>query len=634
MPKQHRALTRILGRIAEEGFWSVLSQLSPKEAVMLARAASDSYYNSGEDILTDSQYDALVLVLEESSLGREYVRQIGAPVRGEKVPLPYHMGSMNKIKEEGALVKWLEGHPGPYYLSDKIDGVSLLIVGNKRGIKVYTRGGGDVGQDVSHLLPYLSLPPVSKKKWAVRGEAIIPKEAFGRWEVERKNPRSMTAGLINTDPARLDEEMAYDIHFVAFEVVYPRLTPGQGYRWLEDGGWETVYHKKYRTLSAKKLSQIYATRLEESPYDIDGLVVIQDQMQTYAESGNPSYAFAFKGITEVKETTVRKVVWNPSKDGNLVPTLHLQPVTLSRSTVSKVTGIHARNVVDNGLGKGAVIQLIKSGEIIPRVISVLHPVEPELPPHSHWDSNGVHLVLDNPDTDARVQITRLTKFMVDIGVDGLSRGIVSRLYGAGYDTVEKILSLTPEVLVDVEGFAKTSAQKTVRSISKALEGLDLLTLMVASNLLGRSMSYTRLQTVLDAYPQIVKEYRKSSRSKWESKIEALPGFGSKNTEIFLAGLEEFIPFYREFTRHHTVQPYQGLEEQGDLFQSQVVVFSGFRNGEWEKYIKSQGGKMGGNVSKNTTLLVWSEGTGLKWEAAEKLGIPKMSKIDFQKKYGL
>lgn len=104
------------------------------------------------------------------------------------------MGSQNKIKDsEEEITKYKKQYKGPYIISDKLDGVSCLIVykrntadKNKFDIKLYTRGNGTYGQDISHLLTYINgfpnLSNIIGDYLAIRGELIISKD---NWENSR-----------------------------------------------------------------------------------------------------------------------------------------------------------------------------------------------------------------------------------------------------------------------------------------------------------------------------------------------------------------------------------------------------------------------------------------------------------------
>ena len=93
------------------------------------------------------------------------------------------MGSMDKIKPDTeALNIWKNKYNGPYVISCKLDGVSGLYTTENDIPKLYTRGDGNIGQDISHLIPYLRLPKT--KGLVIRGEFILPKAIF---EAKYKN---------------------------------------------------------------------------------------------------------------------------------------------------------------------------------------------------------------------------------------------------------------------------------------------------------------------------------------------------------------------------------------------------------------------------------------------------------------
>ena len=155
------------------------------------------HYRNLQPIMTDNQYDILEDYISDRYPTNEIVHQIGAPVERNKVALPYNMGSMDKIKPDtSALSNWMAKYRGPYVLSCKLDGVSGLYTTEGSAPKLYTRGDGKVGQDVSHLIPHLRLPKT--KGIVIRGEFIIPKAVFdSKYKTKFANPRNMVAGIIN-----------------------------------------------------------------------------------------------------------------------------------------------------------------------------------------------------------------------------------------------------------------------------------------------------------------------------------------------------------------------------------------------------------------------------------------------------
>ena len=112
------------------------------------------------------------------------------------------MGSQNKIKDnEKDILKYKVKYEGPYLVSDKLDGVSCLIIYDNDVIKIYTRGNGTEGQDITHLLEYVNgIPSLKNSNIAVRGELIISKsnwDILGDMGKQGANPRNTLSGAIN-----------------------------------------------------------------------------------------------------------------------------------------------------------------------------------------------------------------------------------------------------------------------------------------------------------------------------------------------------------------------------------------------------------------------------------------------------
>ena len=294
------------------------------ELVSALKKSSDAYYNTGEALLPDAAWDKLYSVLEERSPTNPLLTRVGATSTGRKVRLPYYMPSLNKRKESASIDSWLEKYPGPYVLSDKLDGISLLIhyLGNG-SYKLYTRGNGSSGQDVTSVGQYLKIPPVSQKM-AVRAEVIIPKSQFDKLANQAGNTgsfnlRNMVSGLMNRSKGESPE--LKNARVVAYEIIAPNLKPSDQFVRLKSAGFVVAPHKSFDELDIDALNVMLTGRATKSIYDIDGIVVAQDKRNTRPTSGNPEYAFAFKNNleSEMKIVEVEKVIWQQSRHGYLKP---------------------------------------------------------------------------------------------------------------------------------------------------------------------------------------------------------------------------------------------------------------------------------------------------------------------------
>jgi NAD-dependent DNA ligase len=175
---------------------SVLNVLNENQLTNIIRVANNKYYNQ-LPIMTDNQYDIVKEYIEKKYPNNTIIKEIGAEVERNKVALPYEMASMEKIKSNtNELPSWIARFKGPYIISSKLDGVSGLYSTEGDTPKLYTRGNGKVGQDVSHLIPFLRLPKT--QGITIRGEFIILKEVFElKYKHTFANPRNMVAGIIN-----------------------------------------------------------------------------------------------------------------------------------------------------------------------------------------------------------------------------------------------------------------------------------------------------------------------------------------------------------------------------------------------------------------------------------------------------
>merc|ERR1712159_695553 len=151
--------------------------------------AQYAYHTLGEPIISDHVYDTLFDILEERDPSSDILDKIGAEIEEkEKIKLPYHLGSMDKVKpDSNKLERWVKTYTGPYVISDKEDGVSCLLTfdPSNNKLKLYTRGNSTYGQDISYLQKYMDLPKLSEKSflekdivYAVRGEIIMKRKDF------------------------------------------------------------------------------------------------------------------------------------------------------------------------------------------------------------------------------------------------------------------------------------------------------------------------------------------------------------------------------------------------------------------------------------------------------------------------
>jgi NAD-dependent DNA ligase/DNA polymerase/3'-5' exonuclease PolX len=604
-----------------------LQQLNEEQLNSIIYQANIAYYNE-EPFLTDNEYDIP---------NNTVIHEIGAQVQKNKVQLPYHMGSMDKIKPDtNALVNWLNKYHGPYVITCKLDGVSGLYTTEGSVAKLYTRGDGKVGQDVSHLIPYLRLPKT--KGIVIRGEFIIPKQVFvTKYKDRFANPRNMVAGIINH---KTINENIQDLHFVAYEVIKPVLIPSQQMAFLLTQDVEVVLYRVEAHLTNLLLSQTLIDLRENYPYEIDGIIVTNDATYKRKTSGNPEHAFAFKMVLsdQIAEAKVVDVIWSPSKDGYLKPRVQIEPINLGGVRIEYATGFNGAFINDNKVGVGAIIELIRSGDVIPHIRKVTVPAsQAKMPlvPYK-WNDSHVDIMLEDIDADETVKEKVITGFFKGIGVDGLSSGNVSRIINAGYDTIPKIINMTMDDFMSVDGFqAKTSA-KLYNGIREKLDTASLITIMSASNLFGRGFNEKKLELIMSNYPNVL--VSKETRLQKIEKIAAIKGMAEKTSEAFVERIPNFMSFIQEIGLTNKIAHVPVVANNVAIVDhplyGKTIVMSGFRDAELKNTLKEIGAKVGESVSKNTFILLVkdkNEGTG-KISDAVRLGVPIMTVEEFKNEY--
>jgi len=615
-------------------------------------------YRNSEPVISDQIFDLLVEFLEARAPKSKVLKQVGAPVKTKnKVKLDYTLASMDKIKptDISKLEKWTETYKAPYYASDKLDGVSALLlytIDNK--INLYTRGDGIEGQDISKLVKYLQLPDweqvnkyIKSKKIkteyanniiALRGELIIPNKTFQKnWADKLKNARNAVSGLSNCKT--IDSDLAKDTHLVVYEIVDPAMKIETQFNTINDLGFKTVKYKKFTEITFPILSEYFLDRRTKSEYIIDGIIITNnDKHERNTDTENPKYAFAFKDILEDQkaQSKIIEIEWKISKNGYLNPIVLIDPVCVGGVEIKRVTANNARFVVDNGLGKGALIEIIRSGDVIPKIIKVIKKVKPDLPKGKwHWNESEADIIINDMNTDD-IAIKNIYNFFSKLNTKGLGEKNVEKMFEAGFDSVEKILKATEEDLLKVEGFKEKTASNLVTSIKTSMSGISLHTLMNASNKLGELMGERRLKQVMDAYPDLLTDYKKWTKKEFMEKLIKLDGWEEKTSETLVNNMDEFIKFYNKIKSFVILEKTIAIKKT--KLTGLTIVMSGFRDANIQEKLEEMGVKITSSVSKNTDYLVVKnqetidEATG-KVEKAKEIGVNIITKDQLIKLIG-
>lgn len=626
-------------KAAETSGFSEIEKLSQKELEDIVVKARLEYFNE-TPIMTDNEYDIIKEYLERKYPNSAVLKEIGAPVKKDKVTLPYEMASMDKIKPDtNALANWTNKYKGPYVLSCKLDGVSGLYTTEGDAPKLYTRGNGIVGQDVSHLIKVLKLP--KQKGVVVRGEFIIPKKVFEeKYKEKFANPRNLVAGIINSKSI---DDKTRDLHFVTYEVIMPRIKPSEQMSRLVSLKHEVVRNQTVDTITNEILSATLLDWRKDYEYEIDGVIVTDDAIHPRG-NGNPEYAFAFKMVIsdQVAEVKVLDVIWSPSKDGYLKPRVRIEPLRLGGVTIEYATGFNAKFIQENKIGFGAVIEIVRSGDVIPFIKSILVPAEKAKMPEVsyHWTDTNVDIILDNAGEDPTVREKTITGFFVGLEIDGLSSGNIKRLIAGGFDTIPKIVHMSKSDFKLVEGFKEKMTEKIYTSLHDKLEKATIVDIMAASGLLGRGMGHRKLEPIMVAFPDILSS--KMSEAEKIQKLKTVKGIGKENAESFVSNIGKFNAFYKELFPGKSPVVLQNvlretvpvLVNKSSPLYGKKIVMTKIRDKEIIEWLKTVGATLEDSMKKDIFILIVKshEDESNKTKFAKENNIPIMTPDDFKEKY--
>jgi NAD-dependent DNA ligase len=576
------------------------------QIIKLINDSNKQYYNFDNPIMSDEEYDILKDELQNRNPNHKLLKQIGDDTHSkDKIKLPYFMGSMDKIKPNtGVVDKWILKYKGPYVISDKLDGSSGLLVIKNKQVKLFTRGNGTIGTDISSITKKINGIPQNDLNIVVRGELIIKKSKFSNFKDTYSNLRAMINGLVGKKNIS-DQELKL-IDFVSYEIIEPEVKPSEQMKLLKKLNFITVENKSVKSINENFLSSYFKERKEKSKYDIDGIIITNNNEYDRNTSGNPKYSFAFKELIEdqIVETEIIDVEWRISKDGLIKPRVHVKPVKISGVTIMHVTGHNAKNIVDNGIGKGAKIKLTRAGEVIPFILKVIKKVLPSKPKVAFkWNATKVDYILDESkitsENEYDILVKNILYFFKKMNIKNVDESIIKKMIDINLNSINKIINATVEDFLNIENFKNKMATKVYENIQNAIIDVKLSQLMTATNLFGSGLGSKKLQLIINKIPDILN--LKINKSNLADEIKKIDGFDTKTATQFAEKLPAFKKFLKE-NKNITILVEENKKLNNNL-QDKKFVFTGFRNKMLEEIIVKSGGEITNTISKNTTYLV-------------------------------
>lgn len=573
------------------------------------REARDAYFNA-EPIMSDEEYDMLIDELTEMAPKDALLTKVGAKPVGKTIVLPRNMNSLPKVRVgEKGFTDWVNKYgKGDVRVEDKLDGVSLEYGNDGDSYHLYTRGDGSTGTDVSFLIPYIKGLGDIPKSHAVRGELVITKADFRAMSDKFANARNLASGIVNSRKGI--HEAAKRATFIVHGYVHPEkpMTDTLAAK-LKNMGFRVATAKTFNSPTEFELADYYQSRMEKSTVDIDGVVLKSKTSQ-----------IALKAVNDVVRVTVLDVEWNISRHGLYKPVVTFAPVRIAGASVSRATAHNAKNV-EKGIGPGAVLEIVRSGEVIPKIVKIVKKAKP-LFPKGKYEWNGADIVSTEERGDDQTALV-MSNFLTVIEVKNFKSNIMLKLIDGGIDTVKKLIKATPARL-EACGLGKKQADVLSNSIRSQLQAVQPYRLMAAVGVFPSGFGLRRLKAITDAVPY---DQLTLPPAKLLKKVSIIPGIGENTAKEFVNALPKYFKLVEEIK--WTAPAPKRLSGKQTL-KGVVFAFSGIRDAALEELITSKGGSVSG-VTKKTTYLVAKPGfSSSKTEKAEELGV-KIITIDQARK---
>lgn len=339
--------------------------------------------------MTDQEYDDLLEqlkgMMDESKFNylMSTLNEGAIEINSDgKVKHPCIMGSLEKIKyEEPEVVKsWIkENVRNVMSVSAKVDGISsrASYKGGKL-VSLTTRGDGYFGMDITSKAQYIKglFPNLGKNfNGEIRGELVILKDDFETIKDKYANPRNACAGIMNRKDGdkKFNESELRLISFIPYTILGGEYTKIEQFALLTAFGFNVAKNMTIKKSDIKDdiADVLFNIASEDLPYETDGLVIC-DETWKNEDKYRPDGCKAFKTNQSIGVTKVIGFDWGtPSANGKFTPVALLEPIQLAGTMVKRVTCNNITWMEQMGVEIGKTVKIIKSGEIIPKILEVL-----------------------------------------------------------------------------------------------------------------------------------------------------------------------------------------------------------------------------------------------------------------------
>lgn len=612
-----------------------LNLLSDEQLIEFLRIANATY-RGGVQIISDADYDfSFIPELRHRQPRHPFLREVEPELAftGKTVQLPVRMLSTDKAYSRVEIERWVKRvkkaaidigiNPDALVVkvTPKLDGFAAY----DDGFRLYTRGDSTRGTDITRVFERGLKVGGDGKRGHGAGEIVVDRKYFSEHLSNYfENSRNFVAAILAEK--KMDERVQRAIDSKAALFLPFSQLPA----------WENSFESLL-----KGFDEITAKIKNSLNYDIDGAILeIKDKnLKQFMGSTlhHHRWQIAFKENVEKAVVNINRVVPQTSRSGRVNPIAEVEPTRLSGATISRVTAHHYGMVKEKGIGVGAVIELVRSGLVIPKIENVIVPVKPEIP--EFCPSCGTNLVWDKdylycPNTvkcSAQLQNT-IEHFFKTLGnIDGFGAETIRKLYLNDIRSIFAVYELTEEDFTRLGFGEKTANNLVAQLIRSRTEPLDDWRFLSAFGVfrLGTGTSQKLLQNY-----ELLEVFNLN-----EADLEKIEGFAGAISKAVVAGLlrikDEFMNLYNLGFNLQRTPLITELRERGavSIVSGKQIVFTGeMEHGtraDMEAEARRLGAKVGSSVTKKTDILVSGMNPGLtKVNAAKEKGVKIMNEKEY------
>jgi DNA ligase (NAD+) len=610
-----------LGGLTEEKIVQIAQRridegaLTDKQLVDFLTIAN-ALYRGGHQIITDAEYDfTFIAELRGRYPEHPFLQQVEpeSAYVGKTVDLPVRMLSTEKAYSHDEIKTWvgrirksandagIDFGSLIFRVTPKLDGFAAYDDGQR----LYTRGDGKRGTDITRVFDRGLAVANDGKRGLGAGEIVVRKDYFEEYLSSYfENARNFQASVVKEK--ELEEHAAKAIKDRA-AVFYPfALLPS----------WE----KTYQELESD-YENIINSAWNSVGFDVDGVVleICNDELKKVMGATRHHYRWqiAFKKNMENARVKVVRVLPQTSRSGRINPVAEIEPTRLSGAMIKRATAHHYGMVRANGIGPGAVIELTRSGEVIPKIVSVIVPTEPDIPkvcPSCKadliWDGDYLYCT-NNIECPAQIAHT-IEHFFKTLGnVDGFGSATIEKFYNHGIRSAFEVYGKSIDDF-QAMGFGPKQSENLYSELARSrLEKIEDWRFLAAFGVFR--MGAGNCERLLSHY-QLEELFNLESE-----QIIAIEGFAEKTAEFVVTGLKRLQGIYTAiynlgFNLERTALVSGANDaDTSTAISGKLIVFTGSMvhgsRPDMQAEAKRLGAKVGSSVTGKTDLLVTGENVG-------------------------